>query len=395
MKRKKLFLTLLFCWGCMALWAQQQLKFKVEEQGTQQPLEGIYISLTPNGSTKAAYTAVTNAAGEAVFNLEKQGIYHYQIIAVGYVTASGEVQLPQKETVKITLREDVMHLNDVVVTGSRTERPVKLSPITTQVLGGKALVDAGYSDLQHALQQETPGMNIQKVGFGNEISMQGLDARHVLFLQDGERMTGEMAGNLDYERFNLHAIDRIEIVKGASSTLYGSRASGAVINLISKKAAKPLDIQAGFRWGQMNERNYKQPSKRDFLYMFEKNSDRPNLQAWVSAGMKYKAITSQTDVWYSSSDAFYLYQATHDQKVYTKEANPFLPHDIVLNSVVARPPMGIEGTEHVSLAQKFYIDPVKNLSMQVYGHCLMKRVNRESFSHCFSLSVLNCIVWKS
>ena len=367
MKRKKLFLTFLFCWGCMALWAQQQLKFKVEEQGTQQPLEGIYISLTPNGSTKAAYTAVTDAAGEAVFNLEKQGIYRYQIIAVGYVTASGEVQLPQKETVKIVLREDVMHLNDVVVTGSRTERPVKLSPITTQVLGGKALVDAGYSDLQHALQQETPGMNIQKVGFGNEISMQGLDARHVLFLQDGERMTGEMAGNLDYERFNLHAIDRIEIVKGASSTLYGSRASGAVINLISKKAAKPLDIQAGFRWGQMNERNYKQPSRRDFLYMFEKNSDRPNLQAWVSAGMKYKAITSQTDVLYSSSDAFYLYQATHDQKVYTKEANPFLPHDIVLNSVVARPPMGIEGTEHVSLAQKFYFDPVKNLSMQVYG----------------------------
>ena len=367
MKRKKLFLTLLLCWGCMALWAQQQLKFKVEEQGTQQTLEGIYISLTPNGSTKAAYTAVTNAAGEAVFNLEKQGIYHYQIIAVGFVTALGEVQLPQKEVVKIALREDVMHLNDVVVTGSRTERPVKLSPITTQVLGGKALVDAGYSDLQHALQQETPGMNIQKVGFGNEISMQGLDARHVLFLQDGERMTGEMAGNLDYERFNLHAIDRIEIVKGASSTLYGSRASGAVINLISKKAAKPLDIQAGFRWGQMNEHNYKQPSKRDFLYMFEKNSDRPNLQAWVSAGMKYKAITSQTDVWYSSSDAFYLYQATHDQKVYTKEANPFLPHDIVLNSVVARPPMGIEGTEHVSLAQKFYFDPVKNLSMEVYG----------------------------
>ena len=367
MKRKKLFLTLLFCWGCMALWAQQQLKFKVEEQGTQQPLEGIYISLTPNGSTKTAYTAVTNAAGEAIFNVESQGIYRYQIIAVGYVTASGEVQLPQKETVKIALREDVMHLNDVVVTGSRTERPLKLSPITTQVLGGKALVDAGYSDLQHALQQETPGMNIQKVGFGNEISMQGLDARHVLFLQDGERMTGEMAGNLDYERFNLHAIDRIEIVKGASSTLYGSRASGAVINLISKKAAKPLDVQAGFRWGQMNEHNYKQPSKRDFLYMFEKNSDRPNLQAWVSAGMKYKAITSQTDVWYSSSDAFYLYQATHDQKVYTKEANPFLPHDIVLNSVVARPPMGIEGTEHVSLAQKFYFDPVKNLSMQVYG----------------------------
>ena len=234
-------------------------------------------------------------------------------------------------------------------------------------MGGKALVDAGYSDLQHALQQETPGMNIQKVGFGNEISMQGLDARHVLFLQDGERMTGDMAGNLDYERFNLHAIDRIEIVKGASSTLYGSRASGAVINLISKKTQKPLDIQAGVRFAQMNQRNYKQPNPKDFLYMFEKNSDRPNLQSWISAGIKQGKFTSQTDVWYSSSDAFYMYQSDKDKKVYTKEANPFLPHDITLTSIAPRSPMGIEGTEHLSVAQKLYYEPSKSLSLQAYG----------------------------
>lgn len=258
-------------------------------------------------------------------------------------------------------------LENVIVTGVRNERPIKLSPTTIQVLGGKALVDAGYSDLQHALQQETPGMNIQKVGFGNELSMQGLDARHVLFLQDGERMTGDMAGNLDYERFNLHAIDHIEIVKGASSTLYGSRASGAVINLISKKTTQPIDIQAGLRWGQMNQRNYQHPNKHDFLYMFERNSDRPNIQSWLSAGWKYKALTSQTDVWYSESDAFYLYQSTHDKKVYTKEANPFLTHDITVENLAPRPPMGIEGTEHISVAQKFYIDPIENLSIEAYG----------------------------
>ena len=285
---------------------------------------------------------------------------------MGYMPVSGTLLATEKE-VNIVLKEDVMHLNGVVVTGSRTERPVKLSPITTQVLGGKALVDAGYSDLQHALQQETPGMNIQKVGFGNEISMQGLDARHVLFLQDGERMTGDMAGNLDYERFNLHAIDRIEIVKGASSTLYGSRASGAVINLISKKTQKPLDIQAGVRFAQMNQRNYKQPNPKDFLYMFEKNSDRPNLQLWISAGIKQGKFTSQTDVWYSSSDAFYMYQSDKDKKVYTKEANPFLPHDITLTSIAPRSPMGIEGTEHLSVAQKLYYEPSKSLSLQAYG----------------------------
>ena len=176
-----------------------------------------------------------------------------------------------------------------------------------------------------------------------------------------------MAGNLDYERFNLHAIDRIEIVKGASSTLYGSRASGAVINLISKKTQKPLDIQAGVRFAQMNQRNYKQPNPKDFLYMFEKNSDRPNLQSWISAGIKQGKFTSQTDVWYSSSDAFYMYQSDKDKKVYTKEANPFLPHDITLTSIAPRSPMGIEGTEHLSVAQKLYYEPSKNLSLQAYG----------------------------
>lgn len=346
--------------------AQHRVKITVQEKGTQQPLIGASISFSTHKDMAKALHCITNVEGKAVIEAEKGKNIYYKVSAIGYVPITDSFP-PTIDEATITMQEDVIHLNDVVVTGSRTERPIKLAPITTQVLGGKALVDAGYSDLQHALQQETPGMNIQKVGFGNEISMQGLDARHVLFLQDGERMTGDMAGNLDYERFNLHAIDRVEIVKGASSTLYGSRASGAVINLISKKTVKPLDIQAGVRWAQMNERNYKNPSPKDFLYMFEKNSDRPNLQAWLSAGVKHKAFTSQTDVWYSESDAFYMYQADNDIKVYTKEANPFLPHDITLKSVATRSPMGIEGTEHISAAQKFYYEPGKNLSVQAYG----------------------------
>lgn len=268
---------------------------------------------------------------------------------------------------KDSLNRDSLQLQEVVINGSRTERPVKLSPVQTQVIGGREMQEAGFSDFQQALQHETPGLNVQKVAFGSEMNLEGLDARHVLFLMDGERMTGDMAGNLDYERFNLHAIDRVEIVKGASSTLYGSRASGAVINIITKKTEDPLQVDAGIRWGQMNERNYHNPSKKDFLYMFEKNSDKPNLDAWTSVGTKQKWLTSQTDLWYSSRDAFYLYQKNNDHKVYTKEANPFLDKDIVVNNTFPRPPMGIEGSEHLTAAQKFYIDPAPWLSMQLYG----------------------------
>lgn len=367
MRKKYLLFILSFLSLSISTFAQYRVKITIREAGTQQPLLGAHITIALHKNHPDTLIAITDKEGKAFINLEKENAsYFYKVNMMGYMPVSGTILAIEKE-VNIVLKEDVMHLNGVVVTGSRTERPVKLSPITTQVLGGKALVDAGYSDLQHALQQETPGMNIQKVGFGNEISMQGLDARHVLFLQDGERMTGDMAGNLDYERFNLHAIDRIEIVKGASSTLYGSRASGAVINLISKKTQKPLDIQAGVRFAQMNQRNYKQPNLKDFLYMFEKNSDRPNLQSWISAGIKQGKFTSQTDVWYSSSDAFYMYQSEKDKKVYTKEANPFLPHDITLTGIAARSPMGIEGTEHLSVAQKLYYEPTKSLSLQAYG----------------------------
>lgn len=358
-----LFLMLLIC---VHTAAQQKVKLEVLEKGTEQPIIAANVIYADNEALRNPQYAITNTSGQAELKLPSKGICYYKVTYIGYVPVTGKIGGTQDEKV-IYMKEDDLGINEVVVTGSRTARPIKMSPVTTQVLGGKALVDAGYSNLQQALQQETPGLNIQKVGFGNEISMQGLDARHVLFLMDGERMTGDMAGNLDYERFNLHAIDRVEIVKGVSSTLYGSRAAGAVINLITKKTDKPLSIDAGIRYGQMNERNYKHPQPKDFLYMFEQNADRPNLQSWVSAGFKAGKFTSQTDVWYSESDAFYMYQAENDKKVYTKEANPFLPHDIIVVSNAVRPPMGIEGKEHITVSQKLYYNPNPNLSVLVYG----------------------------
>lgn len=371
MIQPKIIIFCLLAIVCTGVRAQTNLiKIILLEKGTEQPLIGATISYASNEKLEKALHTITDTNGKATLqppSMSESWIW-YSISSLGFAPLRGKMSSQtNKQLITLYMEEDVMRMNEVVVTGSRMSRPIKLSPVTTQVLGGRALVDAGYANLQQALQQETPGLNIQKVGFGNEISMQGLDARHVLFLMDGERMTGDMAGNLDYERFNLHAIDRIEIVKGASSTLYGSRAAGAVINLITKKTAKPLSIDAGVRYGQMNERNYRNPSKSDFLYMFEKNADRPNLQSWISAGFKTGAFTSQTDVWYSENDAFYLYQAENDQKLYTKEANPFLPHDIIVTSTAARPPMGIEGTEHLSTSQKLYYDPNQNLSVLLYG----------------------------
>ena len=356
---------LLYLW--VGIVTAQQVQVRVLDKSTRLPIAAAVVSYTEPAYSDKLQHSIADDNGVALLERRKGGVLHYAVQSLGYTLLQGTLNAGNNLTVYLS--EEATQLAGTTLTAKTkgtTVRPTKETATIVQVITGQELVKAGYSNIQQALMQETPGMNIQKVGFGNEISMQGLDARHILFLMDGERMTGEMAGNLDYERFNLHAVERIEVMKGASSTLYGSRAAGAVINIITKKTDKPFAITVGSRHAEMNERNYHNPERQDFLYMFEKNADKPNLQSWVSAGAKIGKFTTQTDVWFSSQDAYYLYQKEPDRKVYTKEANSFLSKDTIVQATFLRPPMGIEGVEHLSASQKVYYDS-KDLSVQLYG----------------------------
>ena len=68
----------------------------------------------------------------------------------------------------------------------------------------------------------------------NRLKIQGLDNKYILFLIDGVRISGEFAGNLDFNMINLTDVERIEIVEGGMSSLYGSSAIGGVVNIITK-----------------------------------------------------------------------------------------------------------------------------------------------------------------
>lgn len=81
------------------------------------------------------------------------------------------------------------------------------------------------------------------------LNMSGFVVNAVLFLVDGERLSGETMDNVDYSRLNLENIGKVEMIKGASSALYGANAVGGVANLISKESNEPWhgNVSSGFR----------------------------------------------------------------------------------------------------------------------------------------------------
>lgn len=153
-----------------------------------------------------------------------------------------------------TEKEEI-EIQEVVVTATRTERKLKDVPIITSVISSKMIEKSNLMNFKDFLEQELAGINFEKHGNTAAINMMGLGAKYILFLVDGERMAGETLDNIDYSRININNIERIEVVKGATSSLYGSNAMGGVINIITKNPKQKFDANISARYGSFNEFN--------------------------------------------------------------------------------------------------------------------------------------------
>ena len=107
------------------------------------------------------------------------------------------------------------------------------------------------------------------------LNMSGFGGNAVLFLVDGERMAGETMDNVDYNRMNLDNVGRIEIVKGASSALYGSNAVAGVVNIISRENLDPWTANANTRY---NSFGHEWRNGASFSFNTEKWNSQTNFQ---------------------------------------------------------------------------------------------------------------------
>lgn len=140
----------------------------------------------------------------------------------------------------------------VVVTGTRTERRLADSPVITEVITRQDIEASGAEDLAGVLE-EHPGMDVNRSNIsGASLRIQGLDPQYVLILVNGERVGGRVNGAVDLSRIPVGDIQRVEIVRGPSSALYGADAIGGVVNVITRRPVLPWEGEAHARYGMLD-----------------------------------------------------------------------------------------------------------------------------------------------
>lgn len=144
---------------------------------------------------------------------------------------------------------DSVDLEPVVITASHSPKALKDAPVVTRLITLHDIKIADATNIQDMLTQEIPGLEFGlAMSQETSLNMSGFGGNAVLFLVDGERMAGETMDNVDYNRLNLDNVGRIEIVKGASSALYGSNAVGGVVNIISRENIEPWTANVNSRF---------------------------------------------------------------------------------------------------------------------------------------------------
>lgn len=137
----------------------------------------------------------------------------------------------------------------VVSTGTRTDRDAATSPIATEVVTREEIVGSGAENVAEALEESDSSIQTGTGFNGTSLRLRGLDPEQVLILVDGQRVTGRIDGAIDLRRLTIENVERIEVVKGAGSVLYGADALGGVVNIVTRPPEPGVQAEAHAAYG--------------------------------------------------------------------------------------------------------------------------------------------------
>ncbi|SDG46568.1 TonB-dependent receptor plug domain-containing protein [Psychroflexus sediminis] len=154
-------------------------------------------------------------------------------------------------------------LEEVVITATRSERKRQDIPMPVTVLSREVISNTGLRRADELLNEQTGITSITDQSGFKGIQMQGINSEYIMILIDNVPVVGRQSGNLDLSRLALGNIERIEIIKGPSSSLYGSEALGGVINIITQKPSdRELDLGVDAAFGSFETSDFNLSAKQ-------------------------------------------------------------------------------------------------------------------------------------
>ncbi len=215
----------------------------LDENGS--PLAGAVVRIINDNNA-----TVTDIDGKFEFSQINGKAIKVQVSYVGFVTDTYIFKSTNSDKEQlIRLTPDPNTLNEVVVTATRTPKTLKDAPVVIRLVSAEDIRKTDATNIQDLLTEEIPGLEFgYAMSQETSLNMSGFGGNAVLFLVDGERLAGETMDNVDYNRLNLGNVGQVEIVKGASSALYGANAVGGVVNLITKESKEPWHVNVNSRY---------------------------------------------------------------------------------------------------------------------------------------------------
>ncbi len=180
----------------------------------------------------------TDASGHYTFRDLKPGKYKVEASYTGYVTQIKTVQLTAGKTTELNFKAepDVMQLDQVVVTGTKSELKRRHSPALVSVVDNKIFNLVNACSLADGLSYQ-PGVRVendcQNCGF-TQVRINGLDGHYSQILMNSRPVFSALAGVYGLEQIPANMIDRVEVMRGGGSALFGSSAIGGTVNIITK-----------------------------------------------------------------------------------------------------------------------------------------------------------------
>ena len=216
--------------------AQSILKLNIKNAETKEPLIGAGVKII--ALNKAA---ITDSLGSVIFKQILEGTYSIVISYVGFAEKEITITIPQTldKIYEVLLEEKEKEQEYIVVTATRISRTIFNTPTRTEVISGEELTEKGNmkpGDIRMMLNEST-GIQTQQTSatsFNAGIRIQGLDGRYTQILRDGYPMFSGFAGSLSLLQIAPLDLKQVEVIKGASSTLFGGGAIAGTVNLVSK-----------------------------------------------------------------------------------------------------------------------------------------------------------------